>query len=99
VEVALYRIAQESITNALKHAAAKHILIRLSYSEGSVEVIVRDDGRGFEINTLSPVGIGFVSMRERADIIGAKLTVHSTPGKGTEIRIALANEPDGIRAA
>ena len=93
-EIGIYRIVQEAVTNAMKHANAKTILIRLAHSGHSVEVIVRDDGRGFEINNLPAVGIGFASMRERADIIGARFAINSTPGAGTEITIELANDPE-----
>jgi signal transduction histidine kinase len=93
-EIGIYRIVQEAVTNAVKHANAKNILIRLMHLDHSVEVVVRDDGRGFDINSLPPVGIGFASMSERADILGARLTINSTPGVGTEITIELANDPE-----
>ena len=82
---ALYRIAQESLTNAVKHAAAGHITLRLELWPDRVEVEVRDDGRGFDTSRPSE-GYGLQGMRERARAAQVALTVDSAPGQGTRIR-------------
>jgi signal transduction histidine kinase len=92
--ITIYRIIQESLTNAGKHADASEIKIRLSLQDLThpTEILldIIDNGRGFD--TTEPVknGIGLISMRERAYALGGKLTVESTPGEGTRV---IANIP------
>lgn len=81
----LYRIAQESLTNAVKHAAARTIALRLELWPDRVEVEVRDDGRGFDPSHPSE-GYGLQGMRERARAAQVTLTVDSAPGQGTRVR-------------
>jgi signal transduction histidine kinase len=85
----LLRIGQEAITNAMKHAKAKHIEVKLEFDEKSVRLSVRDDGQGFRPNGLLPQdgGFGLVGMRERAAHLGCELNVTSVPGNGTEISL------------
>lgn len=86
----LLRIAQEALTNALKHAHASHISIELSYEVDRVTLRVVDDGCGFEpqnINSSLGGHYGLLGMRERAEKIGAKLSLNSQPGAGAEIEI------------
>jgi PAS domain S-box-containing protein len=85
VEVAVYRIAQEAITNAVRHANATEIVVTLAAAEGVLTVEIRDDGRGFEVKTRQRDGLGLVSMEERALAVGGKLQVSSTPGRGTSV--------------
>ncbi|MEJ7616663.1 MAG: triple tyrosine motif-containing protein [Pyrinomonadaceae bacterium] len=90
VENNLLRIGQEAVTNAIKHAAAQHILVELSFNGPRVRLAVRDDGRGFAAhNNQRPSAtdghFGLFGMRERAEQIGGKLIVNSAPGSGTEI--------------
>lgn len=94
-EVGIFRIVQEAVTNALKHARASNILLRLStdIESGSVCVLVRDDGCGFNPHSLPENGIGFASMRERAEIIGARFKINSDASSGTEIILEIAQEP------
>ncbi|MEP7214040.1 MAG: GAF domain-containing protein [Acidobacteriota bacterium] len=98
IEVGIFRIVQEAVTNALKHARASNILLRLSTKrdERSISVMVRDDGCGFNSRALPGDGIGFASMRERADIIGAELNIKSVLLRGTEITLELTHEPDAV---
>ncbi|MEO6873948.1 MAG: PAS domain S-box protein [Opitutaceae bacterium] len=79
----LYRIAQEAVNNALKHSCAGKIIIRLTRGADRLELTVTDDGRGFQ-SPHTP-GIGLQVMRHRASMIGAELTIKSTPGKGTRV--------------
>jgi two-component system nitrate/nitrite sensor histidine kinase NarX len=87
VKIALYRIAQEALNNVAKHAGANAATLRLSCQPGLVELQVSDDGLGFDPANLSPNSLGLGIMRERAEAIGAALTVESQPGAGTEITV------------
>ena len=87
-QVALYRICQEALNNIAKHAKAHQVEIDLRHTPRGVELHIRDNGRGFvtsEVITSDHYGLGM--MRERAEAVGAELTVTSQPGKGTEIAI------------
>ncbi|MGW2143342.1 sensor histidine kinase [Nonomuraea bangladeshensis] len=86
VEVAAYRIAQEALTNARKHAAAGHVTVTLARSERALVVRVRDDGRGLPAARRS--GVGFASMRERAAELGGTCLITS-PGTGTQVEAVL----------
>jgi signal transduction histidine kinase len=83
VETALYRIVQESLTNVVKHARAGHVSIVLTQKDGSVSVVVEDDGVGFEPSRARDGGLGLVGMRERVGLIGGRVAVESRPGAGT----------------
>ena len=95
-EIGIYRIVQEAATNAVKHAHAKKILLSLMCVDDVIHVSVKDDGSGFEPGNLPADGIGFASMRERAEIIGGKLSIIATPGKGTEISVELIHDPQTL---
>jgi signal transduction histidine kinase len=86
-EAALYRVAQEALHNALRHAGAGRIAIELSRTPRRVILEVTDDGAGFAAG--APEGLGFASMRGRAAAVGGTLTIRSAPGAGTTIRLAL----------
>ena len=81
-EPELLRIAQESVTNALKHSGASLITIALRKEKSTTQVCIEDNGRGFDVNTATE-GFGLIGMQERADRIGATITVESNPGKTT----------------
>lgn len=84
-ELVLYRVAQEGVTNAARHAHAQLLELTLHRSRtGGVELCIRDDGRGLR---RAPEGGGIRGMRERALLIGADLTVGPTPRGGTEVRL------------
>jgi PAS domain S-box-containing protein len=85
VEVAVYRIVQEAITNAVRHAHAREIVVTLAASEGVLTVEIRDDGHGFEVKARRRDALGLVSMEERALALGGKLQVISEPGRGTAV--------------
>lgn len=86
-EMVLFRIIQESLHNALKHAKAKNISVILLYEPTHFRLTVSDDGEGFEPATLEAVdtGIGLKNMKDRAALIGGKLLIQSSPGNGTLI--------------
>ncbi len=87
IENGIYRTVQEAIINALKHARAKLISLSLDIKDDLALVIIRDDGCGFDLKKIESNGIGFASMYERAEIIGAKLNVTSQNGRGTTISL------------
>ena len=86
VETALYRIIQEALTNALKHAEAEHISVVLTRSPRAVTAIVEDDGRGIDPQRESTgTGLGLTGMRERLALLDGKLRIESDRGSGTTI--------------
>jgi two-component system, NarL family, sensor histidine kinase UhpB len=86
VELAIYRVAQESLTNVMRHAGASEVLLALQQVDGAVRLIVRDDGRGLPPGA-SRSGNGMTGMSERALHVGGRLRVASNPGGGTEVRL------------
>jgi len=94
-ESQLYRIAQEALTNALKHAAAAGLAVQLDFEPGAVRLEIADDGRGFDAReggTALRGHFGLLGMRERAEKIGASLAVHSEAGKGTRVVVSVPTE-------
>jgi two-component system sensor histidine kinase UhpB len=98
IEMALYRIAQEAINNVIQHANAKNAWITLTFHKKSINLEIRDDGQGFNI-PLEPMDYarkghyGLLGIYERSELIGAKLTIHSAPKKGTQVAVTLT-DPD-----
>lgn len=84
VETVLYRITQEALTNVVKHARARSVSIVLTRRDGSVTVVIEDDGRGFEPGE-DTEGLGLLGMKERLELIDGRLTVESSEGSGTTI--------------
>jgi len=88
VENELLRILQEALTNVDRHAAAEHVDVVWDVRGGDFELVVTDDGRGFEsAKGVRDSAYGLVGMRERADVIGARLLIDSCPGSGTTVRV------------
>lgn len=87
VEMALYRIAQEALNNVLKHARADTVELALSHDGQSVHLQIADDGQGFEPQTARQGGYGLQGMEERAEQVGASLTLQSVPGAGTRVTV------------
>jgi signal transduction histidine kinase len=88
MQMQIFRIVQEALTNARKHSRARHIQVKFEASEGRVVVIIRDDGQGFspeKRETAYGQHFGLQVMQERAGQLGGSLQVQSTPGKGTEV--------------
>jgi PAS domain S-box-containing protein len=91
--IACFRVVQEALTNVARHSAARHVRIELSQSESGVDLVVRDDGVGFDVPTIQAQAaqrgsLGLLGMRERIQILGGSLEVESEPGRGTRIRAA-----------
>jgi signal transduction histidine kinase len=106
-ESAVYRIAQEALTNAARHSGATHVVVSLHFDGDRLTAMVRDDGSGFLISdgrapdrvggdgvAESTSGFGLNGMRERAELVGAELEVESHPGAGTTVRVSVSmSEP------
>jgi signal transduction histidine kinase len=86
-EVTFYRIAQEALNNIIKHAHATRVDVLLEARDGSVVLVIEDDGVGFDPNDPATTahGLGLVGMRERALLSGAALDLESMPGEGTTV--------------
>lgn len=85
VELVLYRIAQEGLTNVARHAGASRVELTLDASWDSVTLVISDDGGGGVVRE----GAGIRGLRERALLIGAELGITSVPGRGTEVRLTV----------
>ena len=93
-QVVLYRICQEAFNNIAKHAQATAVEIDVRHEPGAVELHIRDDGRGFDSSEQTPPGhYGLSMMRERAETVGALLTITSRPGHGTELVVCWREAP------
>src|SRR5205823_868271 len=88
-EEAVYRVAQEALHNALRHAAAAHIEVGLGTRDGTLRLTVTDDGKGFDDAQAAKSArrLGISSMRERARSVGGRLSVRSSPGGGTAVTL------------
>ncbi len=93
VQVALYRLCQEGLNNIAKHARASQVMMQLRYEASSAELTIYDDGRGFNPAEVPPGHYGLNIMQERAEAIGALLSVASQVGHGTKIKIRWLNAP------
>lgn len=88
VEIVLYRIIQELLTNVIKHADAQTILVQLVQENDRFNLTVEDDGKGFDISHLTlKGGTGLENIKARAAYLDASLDIHSSPGKGTSVNI------------
>lgn len=94
VELALFRIAQESLNNARKHSGATRVVVSLRYEDSRTRLQVTDNGRGFdkrvEKEAITGGHLGLVGMKERARLIGAEIHLDSQPGKGTAVTVEVS---------
>ncbi len=93
VETALYRIAQEALSNAVRHSSATKILVRLTIRPGYVSLAVIDNGIGFDLDDALrgdlQAGVGLASVRERVDLVGGTVNVESAVGRGTRMYVVV----------
>jgi signal transduction histidine kinase len=94
VQIACYRIAQESLNNVFKYARATQVDVNLFLSPCCVRFVVCDNGIGFDTSTAKPTSLGMRIMRERAEAIGADFQISSTPGAGTCIEVTWGEDPN-----
>jgi signal transduction histidine kinase len=85
----LFRIAQEAVNNALKHAQARHVFIRLAHRKDVVVLEIADDGPGLPKHRASAPGMGLEVMRHRANVMGAALRIESPPNQGVTVTCLL----------
>ncbi|ALA60287.1 PAS domain-containing sensor histidine kinase [Nitrospira moscoviensis] len=93
VETTLYRIIQEALTNAARHAAARTVSVVLHGTAGQVKAVIEDDGCGFDVDgggaPCRPPGLGIQSMHERAALLNGTVAIESSPGKGTSVYVQI----------
>jgi two-component system, NarL family, sensor histidine kinase DegS len=87
LEVALFRLVQESVQNALKHAEANHIQVKIEIGKNHVILVIKDDGKGFDVNIKKENSFGLIGMKERVDLLEGEMTIDSKIGAGTVIMI------------
>jgi two-component system sensor histidine kinase UhpB len=91
-ELAVYRIVQEALSNVVRHAGAETVSVALTRTNGEMEVVVQDDGRGFLLEQTRHAagrGLGLFGMQERASYVGGTVDIASSPGRGTRIRVRI----------
>ncbi|MBK9125870.1 MAG: HAMP domain-containing protein [Chloroflexi bacterium] len=97
MEIVLYRVIQESLTNVLRHAEAKHVDVMIAREGSTVRASVKDDGRGFDADTVmsgKERGLGLLGMQERIELLGGRFHLQSGRGRGTRIDVEL-DVPEG----
>lgn len=87
--LALFRVLQELLTNALKHAHAKHVEVRMAFLPERIQLSVKDDGAGFDPSAPRPGHYGLINLQERANKIGATVTVDTRPGAGVHVTFSV----------
>jgi signal transduction histidine kinase len=94
VEQTVYRVAEEALRNVAEHSGARSLRVALTGSPGTLELLIADDGQGFDPRQVDPlVRFGLSGMRERAEAVGGRLDLDTHPGGGTQIRLAYGGQP------
>lgn len=86
-EVSFFRLIQESVQNAMKHAEAKEVLVKLELLKDKATIIIQDDGKGFDKEIQKESSFGLIGMKERVDLLDGEMTIDSEIGKGTTVTI------------
>lgn len=89
LQLHIYRIVQELLGNALKHAEATQVMVQCSYNSGQIIVTVEDDGKGFNLSEVEGKGVGLSALKNRVGLLGGHLEFNSSPGNGTEVNIVI----------
>jgi signal transduction histidine kinase len=97
IETACFRIAQEALSNIARHAHAQRVEVKLAAKDGAIELMVKDDGVGFEVDQRR-TGLGVVGMGERAELAGGHLDIKSAPGSGTTVIADFPLSPPKVAA-
>jgi signal transduction histidine kinase len=90
VETALYRIAQEALTNVARHSRASRVDVILGRRSDAVSLVVEDNGVGFDHHATRDGAFGLLGMRERAALVGATLEIESSAGEGTTVLVSMS---------
>ncbi|MBM3133357.1 MAG: sensor histidine kinase, partial [Chloroflexi bacterium] len=93
-QIALFRIAQEAITNIVRHSSAESVSIAVEFKKKAVAIHIEDDGKGFNAEEIlgsreTDRGLGLLGMKERAELLEGRLSIDSSPGRGTKIDVEL----------
>jgi len=99
LETVIFRVVQEALTNVIRHAVASHVAVKLAVCNGELELTVRDDGIGFNLEAIrahstGPTSLGLLGMQERVQLVGGRFEIKSDPASGTEIRATFSLQPD-----
>jgi signal transduction histidine kinase len=97
IKTALYRIAQEALNNVAKHSGATQAIVSLHCQADKLELIIKDNGKGFDINSRLSGSLGIDIMKERAKSIGALIDIKSLIGQGTTVLVDWENNREGYR--
>jgi signal transduction histidine kinase len=102
VQTACFRIAQEALSNVVRHSGARNVDVALRETDGIISLTVTDDGRGFDVKyAVERIGaeasLGLMGMRERARLLGGRVTVDSAPRKGTIVRARIPVDGTPVR--
>ena len=90
LEINIFRICQETLTNVIKHAEATMINIRIEHINNILTIKIVDNGKGIKASTLhNPLSMGLLNLKERANLIGAELNINSGTGQGTMVELKL----------
>jgi PAS domain S-box-containing protein len=100
IQTTCFRMAQEAITNALRHANPTRVDVDLRRDNGDLRLVIRDNGKGFDVKSAQAqaVGLGLIGIKERAALVGGRARIVSSSGKGTTIEVSLPLTPTGERA-
>ena len=96
-EIELYPIVIESLNNSLKNAQASKVDIRITELHGEFSLCIEDNGKGFDLKNVSQGGMGLTNMNERAQKLGGRLKIDSTPGVGTKINVRIKKVAEAVR--
>ncbi|MDJ1493603.1 sensor histidine kinase [Cytophagaceae bacterium DM2B3-1] len=89
IQLTIYRVIQELITNAIKHANAQQILVQCLQNEGSIHITIEDDGQGFDTASIKGNGVGLSNVRNRVEYLNGRLEIQSEPGVGTTVTVEI----------
>ncbi len=94
VAIACFRVVQQALTNIVQHAHAQQVWVELDQSDGAMEVVIRDDGRGFDVAKTMQAApgtghLGLLGMKERVEILGGRMQIDSGLGEGTRITLSV----------
>ena len=92
MEITLYRVVQEALTNIARHAQARHVYVRLERRESVVTALIEDDGQGFDLKAMTEEEdlthtMGLLGMRERVASLKGRFDIRSRPGQGTRLEV------------
>jgi nitrate/nitrite-specific signal transduction histidine kinase len=97
VKLVFYRVAQEAMNNIAKHAGAQQVDLHLECQPGQLSLLIKDDGLGFDVASITPEHLGIAIMRERANSIGASLRIDSQVGQGTTVELDWKSSKEGLK--